>query len=71
MRKSIKHLTITAATVAAVTFIALGTTSAVAAVGNGQGARGGDATQAYPAQDNCMQSPASTSYTPCWTGGSN
>lgn len=69
--KSIKQLTITAAAVAAVTFIALGATSAVAAVGNGQGARGGDATQAYPAEDNCMQSPAAASYAPCWSTGSN
>ena len=70
MRNSLKQFTAAAAAVALVTFIALGTTSAVAAVGNGgPGVRGGDATQAYPTQDACMQSPASTSYTPCWNNG--
>ena len=70
MRNSLNHFTATAATIAVVTFIAFGTTSAVAAVGNGgQGVRGGDGTQAYPTQDDCMQSPASTSYTPCRNNG--
>jgi hypothetical protein len=68
MRKSLKQITTTAAAVAVVTFTAFGATSAFAAVG-GQNSRGGDATQAYPAQDNCVQSPASTSYTPCWNNG--
>ena len=72
MRKSIKQITITAAAVAAATFLAFGATSAIAAVGNGgPGTRGGDATQAYPGQDSCMQSPASTAYAPCPSGGGN
>ena len=65
MRKSIKHITTAAAAIAVATFIALGTTSAIA----GPGAQDGGATQVYPAQDNCMQSPASTRYTPCWNNG--
>jgi hypothetical protein len=70
MRSSLKQFTATAAAIAVLTFVALGTTSAVAAVGNGgQGARGDDGTQASPTQDNCMRSPASTSYTPCWNNG--
>ncbi len=69
MRKSFKQITASAVAIAILTF-AVGTTSTFAAVGNGgPGARGGDATEAYPAQDSCMQSPASTSYTPCWTNG--
>ena len=68
--RTFKHLNATAAAIAVVTVIAFATTSAVAAVGNGgPGARGGDANQAYPTQDTCMQSPASTSYTPCWNNG--
>ncbi|MGN6569991.1 MAG: hypothetical protein ACTHLO_01075 [Pseudolabrys sp.] len=67
MRNS-KQFTVTAAAIAVVTFIALGTTAAVAAPGN-VGPGRGDATQTIPTQDNCMQSPASTSYTPCWNNG--
>jgi len=64
--RNAKQTTLKAAAVAVVTFIALGTTSALAATGKaGAGQWSGNATQAYPAQDACMQSPASTTYTPC------
>jgi uncharacterized membrane protein len=68
MRKSSKQITAGAAAIALFALAALTATPAAAAPG--YGARGdGDATQAVPGQENCVQSPGSTSYTPCWNNG--